>query len=124
MSSPEAKPEKKSFFKSWSDRKKSVPISDEDILKYTGKTREEFDTFRDSTPGVGGNRLAGTLAVGNSASFIGIGAGEGVGGWGPAAGASGPNRGLKFPPGQAERDAAEAKAKAKSKEAALAQDSD
>ncbi len=111
-----AAPEKKSLFRRWSDRNKSEPISDEDLLKYTGKTREEFDEFKNSTPGVGGNRVAGTLTMGGS--MVGIGAADGVGGWGHSAGATGENRGLKFPPGHAEKEAAKAKA------AALEQDND
>ncbi|OAA58276.1 hypothetical protein ISF_06815 [Cordyceps fumosorosea ARSEF 2679] len=35
--------------------KHSKPISDEDLLKYTGKPRAEFDDFKENTPGVGRN---------------------------------------------------------------------
>ncbi|KAK3186962.1 hypothetical protein K4F52_004406 [Lecanicillium sp. MT-2017a] len=113
-----AAPEKKSLFRRWSDRNKSQPISDEDILKYTGKTREEFDAYKSSTPGVGGNQAAGTLAMGGTSGLVGIAAAGGTGGWGHSTGAKGPNRGLKYPPGYAEKEAAQAKA------AALEQDSD
>lgn len=110
--SPDAKPPKKSLFQRWTDRNKSEPISDEDLLKYTGKTREEFDKFKESTPGVAGNRVSGTLGMGPTSGIAGFGAQEGVGGWGPGAAPGGKNRGLKFPPGYKEEEAAKAKAKA------------
>ncbi|PHH79607.1 hypothetical protein CDD80_4369 [Ophiocordyceps camponoti-rufipedis] len=75
---------------------KAQPISDDDIKKYTGKTRDELATWADSRPGVGKNQLAGKLALGSAMS--GVAAGEGCGGWGPGAEPSGADRGMKFPP--------------------------
>ncbi|KAJ9615003.1 hypothetical protein H2200_001077 [Cladophialophora chaetospira] len=50
----------------------SSKISDEDIKKYTGKDRAEFDKFAANTPGVAGNQNAGSLnAGGNSGLYSG-----------------------------------------------------
>ncbi|CEJ80024.1 hypothetical protein VHEMI00231 [[Torrubiella] hemipterigena] len=79
-------------------KKQGPPISDEDLLKYTGKTREEFEEFKKDTPGVAGNQLAGKLAMGGTSGLAGAATSGGYGGWGPGAGENGPNRGMKFPP--------------------------
>lgn len=92
--------QKKGLWQRLNDKKRGPAISDEDILKYTGKTRAEFNDFKDNTPGVAGNQLAGKLGVGDVSGLGGQAAGAGLGGWGPGAGESGPNRGLKFPPEQ------------------------
>jgi len=72
---------------------KRGPISDEDVKKYTGKTKEELAEWARVTPYVGGNRPAGTLAMGDVAALGGIEVGVGYGGWGPGV----PGK-LKFPP--------------------------
>lgn len=94
----DTKEEKKSIWQSFKDRKKSVPISDEDLKKYTGMSRQEFDVYKDNTPGVGRNQLSGKLAMGNANGFVGSGAAGGLGGWGPGAEPDDGKRGMKFPP--------------------------
>ncbi|PFH56703.1 hypothetical protein XA68_16118 [Ophiocordyceps unilateralis] len=84
--SDEAKP--KSLYQRMQDKKRG-PISDEDIKKYTGKTRDELMTWAENQPGVGKNQLAGKLALGPA---------SGLGGWGPDAEPTGADRGMKFPP--------------------------
>ncbi|OAQ95757.1 hypothetical protein LLEC1_00381 [Akanthomyces lecanii] len=69
------------------EEKSGQLISDEDLLRYTGKTRAEFDNFKENTPGVGRNQLAGTLAMGSAQGLGGIAATYGAGGWGPGAAA-------------------------------------
>ncbi|OCT49436.1 hypothetical protein CLCR_05299 [Cladophialophora carrionii] len=44
----------------------SSKITDEDIKKYTGKDRVEFDKFAANTPGVAGNQLAGSITAGGN----------------------------------------------------------
>lgn len=100
FSSTDDKGEKKSLYQKFQDKKRGPPISDADLLKYTGKSREEFDSWRETQPGVGKNQLCGTLAVGGASGLGGVAAAGGVGGWGPGAAPSGPNRGMKFPPEQ------------------------
>ncbi|OAA35747.1 hypothetical protein BBO_08592 [Beauveria brongniartii RCEF 3172] len=63
--------DKKSLYQRYQDSKRGEPISDADLLKYTGKTRDEFDSWKDTQPGVGRNQLAGTLAMGNAAGLAG-----------------------------------------------------
>jgi hypothetical protein len=96
-STPE-KPQKKSLFSRFRDSKKSVPLSDEDIQKYTGKTREELNAWADTQPGVGRNQLAGRATIGPAAGLSGVAMGEGLGGWGWSAEPNDVNRGMKFPP--------------------------
>lgn len=56
-------------------------------MKYTGKTREEYDAWKATAPGVAGGQAAGSLtAGGNSGIGTSAGAGEGLGGWGTEAG--------------------------------------
>lgn len=56
-------------------------------MKYTGKTREEFDTWSKTADGVAGGQAAGSItAGGNSGIGTSSGAGEGLGGWGMEAG--------------------------------------
>ena len=71
-------------------------ISDEDMLKYTGKTKDQLKAWAKDEPGVGGNQAAGKLAMGPTSGVAGMAAGEGLGGWGHKA-----NQ-IKFPP---QRDA-------------------
>ncbi|TQV93126.1 hypothetical protein IF1G_08429 [Cordyceps javanica] len=110
----EDKQEKKGLWQRCQEKLRGQPISDEDLLKYTGKTRAEFDTFKETTPGVGRNQLAGTLAMGSAPGLGGTAAAYGVGGWGPGAAPEGEDRGMKFPPGRHDQ-VVEAKAEAKRK---------
>ncbi|EKJ77844.1 hypothetical protein FPSE_01937 [Fusarium pseudograminearum CS3096] len=94
--------EKKSLYRRYKDSKAPVPLSDEDIKKYTGKTREELGTWADSTPGVGKNQLAGRAMIGEASGLAGVAMADGYGGWGPSAEPNDVNRGMKFPPKPAE----------------------
>lgn len=83
-------PRKKSFYEKYQERKRgpgSSTMTDEEFFKATGKTREEFDAWKQTAPGVAGGQAAGSLTAGGT-SAIGIagGSGEGLGGWGTAAG--------------------------------------
>lgn len=88
-------PRKKSLYEKYQDRKRgpgTSNLTDEELMKYTGKTREEFDTFSKTAPGVAGGQAAGSItAGGNSGIGTMAGAGEGLGGWGTEAGKV-PNR--------------------------------
>ncbi|TWU72174.1 hypothetical protein ED733_000585 [Metarhizium rileyi] len=95
---------KKSLYQKYQDKKGPRPISDEDILRYTGKSRDELNSWADGQPGVGRNQLAGKLAMGNASGLGGVATAAGFGGWGPGAESQGPNRGMKFPPRQIEPD--------------------
>lgn len=88
----------KSLYQKYQEKKGPKPISDEDILKYTGKTRAEINDWADTQPGVGKNQLAGKISIGNASGLGGAAAAGGFGGWGPSAEPQGPNRGMKFPP--------------------------
>ncbi|KAJ4391101.1 hypothetical protein N0V93_004716 [Gnomoniopsis smithogilvyi] len=92
--SADAEP-KKSWYRRYQDAKsgRNNPISDEDLKKYTGKTKEELNEWSKDRPHVGGNRNAGSITAGPASGFGGMGAAGGLGGWGP--GAKGD---LKFPP--------------------------
>ncbi|GAB1317141.1 hypothetical protein MFIFM68171_07351 [Madurella fahalii] len=93
-------PAKKSFYRSFQDAKRGE-ISEEDVLKYTGKTKSQIGEWAKTQPGVAGNQAAGKLDMGAATGLGGSAAGEGYGGWGPNA-----NAPTKFPPKQAEtRDA-------------------
>lgn len=62
-------------------------MTDEELFKATGKTREEFDAWKQTAPGVAGGQAAGDITAGGSSSIgVAFGAGEGYGGWGPEAG--------------------------------------
>lgn len=87
-----------SLYRKYQDKKGPRPISDDDILKYTGKTRDELKSWADGQPGVGKNQLAGKLAIGSASGLGGVATGAGYGGWGPSAEPQGANRGMKFPP--------------------------
>lgn len=102
---PAAAP-KKSLYQRYSDAKtgrNKPPVSDADLKKYTGMTRDELNDWARDRPHVAGNRLAGSIDVGPASGLGGMAAGDGFGGWGP--GASGD---LKFPPQQKEGDEKEA----------------
>ncbi|KAK3296592.1 uncharacterized protein B0H64DRAFT_472818 [Chaetomium fimeti] len=94
---PEVQPKakKKSLYQRYVDAKRgrNVQIPDADLLKYTGKTKDELQTWAKDRPGVAGNQAAGKLAMGPAAGLGGMAAAEGYGGWGPSAEAK-----LKFPP--------------------------
>ncbi|KAF5000173.1 hypothetical protein FGRMN_1987 [Fusarium graminum] len=88
----------KSLYQRFKDSKKSVPLSDEDIKKYTGKTREELNAWADTQPGVGKNQLAGRVTAGGTSGLSGVAMADGLGGWGWSAEPNDANRGMKFPP--------------------------
>ncbi|KAG7286410.1 hypothetical protein NEMBOFW57_008720 [Staphylotrichum longicolle] len=90
-----SKPKKKSLYQRYVDAKRgrNVQISEEDMLKYTGKTKAELQDWAKDRPGVAGNQAAGTLAMGPASGLGGAAASEGFGGWGPDAAGK-----LKFPP--------------------------
>ncbi|KAF4966257.1 hypothetical protein FSARC_6056 [Fusarium sarcochroum] len=90
--------QKKSLYRRFKDSKQSKPLSDEDILKYTGKTRDELNTWAETQPGVAGNQLAGRAAMGPTTGLGGMAMADGYGGWGPSAEPNDENRGMKFPP--------------------------
>lgn len=98
---PAAAP-KKSLYQRYSDAKTGrnrPPVSDADLKKYTGMTRDELNDWARDRPHVAGNRLAGSIDVGPASGLGGMAASDGFGGWGP--GASGD---LKFPPQQNKGD--------------------
>ncbi|KAL2129236.1 hypothetical protein VTI74DRAFT_8019 [Chaetomium olivicolor] len=72
---------------------RNVQISDADLMKYTGMTREQLKEWSKDRPGVAGNQLAGKLAMGPTSGFGGYETSEGFGGWGPSAEGE-----QKFPP--------------------------
>lgn len=70
-------------------------VSDEDLKKYTGMTREQLREWSGGArPGVGPNRGAGDITAGPVSGLGGTAAAFGYGGWGPGAGSQGK---LKFP---------------------------
>ena len=85
---------KKSLYRRFHDGKRGE-ISPEDVLKYTGKSKDEINEWAKTAPGVAGNQAAGKLAMGGTTGLGGMAAAEGYGGWGPNSNA--PN---KFPPAQ------------------------
>lgn len=99
--SPAAAP-KKSLYQRYQDAKtgrNKPPVSDADLKKYTGMTRDEINDWARDRPHVAGNRLAGSIDVGPASGLGGTAAGEGFGGWGPGASSE-----LKFPPQQKNRE--------------------
>jgi len=84
------KPKKKSLYQKWGEIRRgpgTSGMSDEDYLKYTGKSRAEFDNWAATTPGVAGGQAAGSLLAGGTSGIgMSAGAGEGLGGWGFEAG--------------------------------------
>ena len=91
---------KPSMYKRWRDSKasRSGDISDEDMLKYTGKTKSEVNDWAKSTPGVAGNQAAGKLAMGPTTGLGGAAVADGYGGWGPDSNAQ-----PKYPPQQEQK---------------------
>lgn len=86
---------KKSMYRRYEDKKRGPGPSDEDILKYTGKTRDELNAWAENEPGVGKNQAAGKLTMGAASGFAGEAAAGGLGGWGVEG-----TRKMKFPPKQ------------------------
>jgi len=77
-SSSDGSAPKKSLYQRAQEKKRgpgTSGLSDEDLKKYTGKTRAEFDAWKETTPGVGKNQLAGKLAVGPTSGLGGAGPG-------------------------------------------------
>ncbi|KAK0734600.1 hypothetical protein B0T26DRAFT_634073 [Lasiosphaeria miniovina] len=94
-SSPSSPTEpKRSLYQRFRDSK-TGEISEEDVLKYTGKSKSQIMEWAKNEPGVAGNRAAGTLTMGETTGFGGLATAEGYGGWGPNS-----NAPLKFPPKQ------------------------
>lgn len=91
----------KSLYQRYQDKKRPVPISDEDLKKHTGKTRDEINTWAETQPGVGKNQLAGKINTGPASGLGGMAAADGFGGWGMGAEPNNANRGMKFPPQKA-----------------------
>ncbi|KAL6863608.1 hypothetical protein J3F83DRAFT_716482 [Trichoderma novae-zelandiae] len=87
------KDKKKSVYRRYEDKKRGPGPTDEDILKYTGKTRDQLSAWAETQPGVGKNQAAGKISVGAASGFAGAGAGAGLGGWGAEG-----TRKMKFPP--------------------------
>ncbi|KIW64864.1 hypothetical protein PV04_07169 [Phialophora macrospora] len=56
-------------FKNGRNADGSSKISDEEIKKYTGKDRSEFDKFAANTPGVAGNQNTGSITAGGNAGL-------------------------------------------------------
>ncbi len=90
---------KKSLYQRFVDLKtgRNIQISDEDMVKYTGKTKAELQVWSKDRPGVAGNQPAGKLAIGPATGLSGYETSSGYGGWGPSAEGK-----LKFPPKSSE----------------------
>lgn len=86
---------KKSLYQRFKDAKANKPISDKDMEKYTGMTRDELQDWAKDRDGVAGNQAAGKLDAGPASGFAGYEAAHGVGGWGTDAKGD-----AKFPPQQ------------------------
>ncbi|EON95817.1 hypothetical protein UCRPA7_8690 [Phaeoacremonium minimum UCRPA7] len=88
---------KKSLYRRYEDAKsgRNNEISDEDMKKYTGKTRDELNTWAKTAPDVAGNQVAGKIDTGPASGLGGAAAAGGYGGWGYEAGAR-----AKYPPQQ------------------------
>lgn len=87
---------KKSLYRRYEDKKRGPGPTDEDILKYTGKTRDQLNAWAETQPGVGKNQAAGKISVGPASGFAGEAAAGGLGGWGAEG-----TRKMKFPPEKA-----------------------
>ncbi|KAK0725214.1 hypothetical protein B0H67DRAFT_641662 [Lasiosphaeris hirsuta] len=66
--------EKKSLYQRYWEAKngRNKTISEADLVQYTGKTKAELAEWAADRPGVGGNRLAGTLAMGTTTGLGGM----------------------------------------------------
>lgn len=96
----DGKSDGKSRWQRYEERKRGPPLSEEEIMKYTGKSRDEINKWAETTPGVGKNQLAGKAAVGNASGLGGVAMADGFGGWGFEAELNDGKRGMKFPPNQ------------------------
>ncbi|KAM0425087.1 hypothetical protein ACHAPT_009647 [Fusarium lateritium] len=76
--------------------KRGPGLSDEDIKKHTGMSRDELNAWAETQPGVGKNQLAGRVNAGSGLG--GVAAADGLGGWGPSTEPNDGKRGMKFPP--------------------------
>lgn len=76
---------KKSLYQRYKDAKsgRNKTISDEDMKKYTGRTKGEINEWAKTAPGVAGNQAAGKIDAGPATGFGGLEASQGYGGWGP-----------------------------------------
>lgn len=76
--------EKKSLYRRYHDSKtgRDKSISDEDMLKYTGKTKAQVNEWAKTAPGVAGNQAAGKLDMGPTSGLGGVATADGYGGWG------------------------------------------
>ncbi|KAF4773598.1 hypothetical protein HER10_EVM0002258 [Colletotrichum scovillei] len=83
---------KKSLYRRFQDSKRGE-ISDADVLKYTGMSKDALNGWAADRPGVGGNRAAGSITAGSPSGLGGMMAETGYGGWGTDA-----NGTPKFPP--------------------------
>ncbi|KAK0744254.1 hypothetical protein B0T18DRAFT_305113, partial [Schizothecium vesticola] len=83
---------KPSLYRRFQDAKRGE-LKEEDILKYTGKTKDDIVNWSKTAPGVAGNQAAGKLDMGGTSGLGGMSAAEGYGGWGWDA-----NSKPKFPP--------------------------
>ncbi|KAI3529844.1 hypothetical protein CSPX01_15223 [Colletotrichum filicis] len=83
---------KKSLYRRFQDSKRGE-ISDADVLKYTGMSKDTLNGWAADRPGVGGNRAAGSITAGSPSGLGGMMAETGYGGWGTDA-----NGTPKFPP--------------------------
>jgi hypothetical protein len=101
-SAADASAKKASLYQRYQEKKRGPGLSDEDVLKYTGKTREELNAWAETKPGVGKNQLAGKVNLGSTSGLGGLGTADGFGGWGfGAEPGDAKTRGMKFPPQQA-----------------------
>ncbi|KAK1826125.1 hypothetical protein QBC39DRAFT_365203 [Podospora conica] len=89
---PTSGEKKQSLYRRFQDAKRGE-LKEEDILKYTGKTKADIVEWGKTAPGVAGNQAAGKLNMGSTSGLGGMSAGEGYGGWGWDA-----NSNPKFPP--------------------------
>lgn len=79
--------QRKSLYRRYEDAKsgRNKPISDDDIQKHTGLTRDELSTRSHDQPGVAGNQNAGSITAGPVTGLGGLDTAAGYGGWGPDA---------------------------------------
>lgn len=80
--SPDGDAPKKSFWAKHEEMKRGKALSDEDIQKYAGKSREELSAWGRTQPGVEPNQLAGKVTAGATSRLGTAAAAGGTGGWG------------------------------------------
>jgi len=113
MTNDDAKPKKSLYQRYWEAKHgRNKTISDEDLIKYTGKTRAEIIEWGKTAPGVAGNQAAGKISMGPASGLGGFEAAQGYGGWGFDA-----EQKMKFPPTKpAQTTQAQAEAQARAEE--------